>query len=226
MRRHEVSEQRLISAEEICRQTYKEAEKFYKNISSRLPDDVGFQILYGPPYPKAPILFLGYQPGRGCKTPLEERAYGSERRWPPRSEYATECWPLARRLRDMLGTECIERCVGLNAIFIRADSIEIYRRDFDRTLRDEIKAFCLPLVVKMVKAIQPGTIVAIGLETLELFGGGKPCRKGTNGDRVLTRTGTIAGCNALGVLHLSGARISRQDRETIATDIRTFCISN
>lgn len=220
-----MSEQRLISAEEICRQTYKDTKEFYNNISGRLPDDVGFQILYGPPYPKAPILFLGYQPGRGCKTPLEERAYGNEDGWPQRSEYATESWPLARRLRDMIGTECIERCVGLNAIFIRANSIEIYRRDFDRTLRKEIKAFCLPLVVKTMEAIQPGMIVTIGFETLQLFGGGKPCRKSANG-RVLTRTGTIAGREALGVLHLTGAQIARQDRETIATDIRNYCMSH
>jgi hypothetical protein len=58
-------------------------------LSDGRKDDCGFQILYGPPYCQTPILFVGYQPGRGKKSPFQERADGSEERWPQQSEYAS-----------------------------------------------------------------------------------------------------------------------------------------
>src|SRR5208337_1306434 len=167
-----MSKQRENSGEEICRQLYTDTKYFYRKISKGRKDDPGFQILYGPPFFHAPVLFIGYQPGKGCKTALEERAYGAEDRWPPKSEYATECWPLAKRLREMLGKEFIEKCVGTNAIFVRSNNIEDYRKKFDTGLRTDIKEFCLHCVEKMVNAIQPTLIVAIGFATLDLFGGG------------------------------------------------------
>ena len=220
-----MSEQRQTSAEEICQNTYREAKLFYGEISEGRKDDCGFQILYGPPYFQAPFLFLGYQPGRGIKSPAQERIDGSEDRWPSRSEYATEDWALAKCVRKVFDKECdpkcIEICVGLNAIFIRSNSIDEYHRQFDRALRTEIESFCLPRVEQMIDAIQPLGIVAIGFATLDLFGSSVVSRTSEKG-RVLTKTGKIAGRNALGVLHLSGARISKRDRETIAREIRIF----
>ena len=216
-----MSEQCQNSAQEICRQVYKEAKSFYREISEGRKDDCGFQLLYGPPYFQAPILFLGYQPGRGTKSPLQERVDGSEERWPSRSEYVTETWPLAKHLRGLFGEEFIERCVGLNAIFIRSDGIDKYRRQFGRALRAKLEGFCLTRVERIVDAIQPMRIVAIGFATLDLFGRsvvGKASEKG----RVLTKVGKIAGRDVLGVLHLSGAHISKTDRELIAREIRVF----
>lgn len=216
-----MSEQRQTSAEEICQNTYREAKLFYGEISEGRKDDCGFQILYGPPYFQAPFLFLGYQPGRGIKSPAQERIDGSEDRWPSRSEYATEDWPLARCLRNLFGQEFIERCVGLNAIFIRSNNIDEYQRQFDCALRTRIESFCLSRVEQMVDAIQPLGIVAIGFASLDLFGSSIENKVSEKG-RVLTKLGKIAGRNALGVLHLTGAYISKQDRETIASEIRIF----
>ena len=214
-----MSKQRENSGEEICRQLYTDTKYFYRKISKGRKDDPGFQILYGPPFFHAPVLFIGYQPGKGCKTALEERAYGAEDRWPPKSEYATECWPLAKRLREMLGKEFIEKCVGTNAIFVRANSIADYE-NVSRGLRTEIEEFCRTQIKEMVGAIEPKLIVAIGFATLDLFGGGGAGGTGDRG-RVLTKTGKIFGRDALGVLHLSGALISKRDREIIACHIRS-----
>jgi uracil-DNA glycosylase len=71
----------------------------------------------------------------------------------------------------------------------------------------------------MVKAIQPKLIVAIGFAALDFFGGGVEAATSAKG-RVLTKVGKIAGRDAVGVLHLSGAYISTLDRETIAHHIR------
>jgi hypothetical protein len=209
------------SSEKICRQIYEKTGSFYKEISNDLKDDPGFQILYGPPFFETPVLFLGYQPGKGCKTALEERKYGSERRWPKRTEFATECWPLAVNLRRMFGGEFLERCVGTNAIYIRANSLDDYNKYVDDKLRAKIGEFCFPLVEQMLSAIQPRLVVAIGFATLNLFGGGDADEKSAKSGRVLTRTGQIFGRDALGVLHLTGARISNQDRETISCRIKS-----
>ena len=74
---------------------------------------------------------------------MEESEYGSEDRWPPKSEYATEPWTLAKRLRDMFGKEFIGGCVGLNAIFVRAHSMKNYSEQFDRALRAEIDIWAI-----------------------------------------------------------------------------------
>jgi hypothetical protein len=112
--------------------------------------EAGFQILMGPPHPDAPILFLGYQPGKGCKTALEEREYRSEDRWPQNCEYATEPWSLAKRLQDIFGTERLVGCVGLNAIFVRANSVKTYRETFAPVLRKKIEAFCAERTVEII----------------------------------------------------------------------------
>ncbi len=214
-----MSKQRQNSGEEICRQIYRAAKKFYAEEFKDREDDPGFQILYGPPFFHTPVLFLGYQPGKGRRSALEEREYGSEDRWPSKSEYLTECWTLAKRLREMFGEEFIERCVGLNAIFVRAHSMKNYR-ELDLALRSQIEEFCLPRVEEIVNAIQPKLIVAIGFATLDLLGVDDVGIPKTNQKgRVLTKRGKIYGRDALGVLHLSGAWISKQDRETIARHI-------
>jgi hypothetical protein len=218
--RRGMNEKRQTSVNSDCLQIYEETKKFYsENVQPVM--DVGFQILYGPPHFQAPVLFLGYQPGRGKKSVLEERDHGSEDRWPPQSEYVTEEYALAKRLQMIFKNdpEFLEKCVGMNAIFVRSNSIKLYRKNFpDHLLRKRIKEFCLQRVKKIVEAIEPVLIIAIGLETLDLFDGGEKGKRGEKG-RVLTKEGKICGCNALGVLHLC-TRISTNDRITIADEIR------
>lgn len=213
-------------ADDVCRRIYGETKKFYHELQQDLKGDPGYQILYGPPLFRTPVLFIGYQPGKGTKTPVEEREYGNEDRWPEKSEFVTECWPLAMALRRIFKRDFIETCVGTNAIFVRANDIKTYG-GFDNKLRARIKEFCKLRVEQMVKAIQPKLTVAIGLATLELFGPSEEIlrgdARGTDGKgRVLVRKGIIAGCKALGVMHLSGARISKQDRDAIYNHLRSI----
>ena len=109
-----------------------ETKAFYGTIADRC-ENQGFQIVYGPPFVEAPVFFIGYQPGPGLKSPEEERRYGSEDGWvsglggPSRCEYATENWALAKNMRLMFPQELLERCVGLNAIFVRSPRSQHYR---------------------------------------------------------------------------------------------------
>jgi hypothetical protein len=193
---------------------YAQTAAFYRPIAAQI-GNLGFQILYGPPFKNPPILFLGYQPGGGEKDRLVELEKGSEERWPPVCEYATEKWRLAQHLQNMFGVPLLRQCVGINAIFMRAPTIEAYEEMSTPDIRQKVQDFCLGKVREVVAATKPRRIVAIGLQTLSLFGKSERDLVNTKG-RTLTRIGDVGGFRALGVLHLSGARISNNDRRAIA----------
>lgn len=206
-------------ADAFCRSVYVAAKNFYETEIKSYWDQ-GFQILYGPPFIQPPILFVGYQPGKGLKKPEEERAYGSEDRWPEVSEYVTERWRLATNLQNMFGPDLLARCVGLNAVFIRANSIREYNAAVSRELRSRAAKFCIDQVSQIVDAIRPKMIVAIGLETLSLFDKGDlKAIRSADGRRVLMKLGKIARREAVATLHLSGVQIAKRHRTEIADNI-------
>jgi hypothetical protein len=204
--------------EALCRRIYIKTKDLYETIPDG-PEKLGFQILYGPPFREAPIVFIGYQPGTGLKSPEEERKYGSEDGWPSVCEFATEEWVLAKKMRGMFRRELLEQCVGVNAIFVRSPSLEHYRKHVTLELRRKIEKFCLVQITEMVETLRPKVVVVIGFETLALFGKSKSILKSEKSQDVLVRTGSVAGREAIGTLHLSGARISTPDRAAIATHI-------
>jgi hypothetical protein len=71
----------------------------------------------------------------------------------------------------------------------------------------------------MVKILRPKMVVVMGFETLALFGKSKSVLKSERSKRVLLRIGSVAGYQAIGTLHLSGAQISTLDRAAVATGI-------
>jgi hypothetical protein len=197
----------MSSAEQVALQVYSEAADFFGKMS--LP--YGYKILYGPPHHRPPVLFMGYQPGGNKPEPYEKD------RWPAVSEYATENWPLGRKMRGLFDQEFLAECSGLNAIFVRAPSADAYRREFKETL-GAIEKFCMDRVHRLVRAMDPQKIVVIGFAALNLFGSSKPILSNSAG-RVLVREGRVAGWPALATLHLSGARISAEDLNSIKTVI-------
>ena len=115
-------------------QVYAEATDFFGRLAS--PPACGFKVLYGPPLYQPPIFFIGYQPGGNAPEEYSDR-------WPPACQYATENWALAVKMRQLFGRELLERCCGVNAIFIRSPSMLDYRRDYSRQVRAEVASFCL-----------------------------------------------------------------------------------
>ncbi|MCJ2067812.1 hypothetical protein MKK75_03145 [Methylobacterium sp. J-030] len=193
----------------ICREIYAETRGFYEAHASALKDAaLGFRILYGPPLAQAPVLFLGYQPGGK----IAEGGVQHET-WPVLSEYATEAWPLAVRLRETLGKEVVERSTGLNAIFFRSKSVADWGR-IERSLRRELEMFSLARAERIVRTLMPRHVVVIGLGTVDHLTAGVAETLGTR--RVLIKRGELWGAPATGIIHLSGARIRREDRERLA----------
>ena len=119
----------------------------------------------------------------------------------------------------MFGKELLEQCVGVNAIFVRSPTSEYYRKNVELKVRREIEKFCLLQITEIVEFLRPKTVVVMGFETLALFGKSKSVLKGERSQRELVRSGSVAGRQAIGTLHLSGAFISALDRAAIASHI-------
>jgi hypothetical protein len=195
---------------------YVETRRFYNEILPRMGHaDCGFKILYGPPTAEPPIMFIGYQPGGDKSHDFE----GDHHQWPAVCEYATADWPLAKALREVFCPEFLRSCVGTNGIFFRAPSADDYRTELDLPLRNDIQRFCRRQVNALIAEMRPRQIVFIGLAAMALFVRGLPERI-SDTSRILVRSGVVAGCPSLGILHLTGCRISADDRVRIRDRLR------
>ena len=205
--------------ESTCRAVYAETAAFHAALLPRLASAArGYEILYGPPLLAPPILFIGTQPG-GTRV-SHHRAHGADLggTWPDGCEYATASWPMAVHLRAMFGAPLLSRCTGTNAVFLRAPDTATWRREVPAPLRREIAAFCRARVERMVRAMRPQRIVAIGFDSLSAFGPAEPALRSPSG-RTLLRTGTVCGRPATATLHLTGAWMTAADRAAMTAGL-------
>ena len=201
--------------ETLCRGIYQETAAQEAIAAARDQHGKGFEILMGPPLASPEIAFIGYQPGEWTMSVSDARAAGYESDWVTDTcQYATADWPLAKRLRRMFTTERLERCVGLNAIFVRAKSVAEYQK-IPRELRKRIRTFCLGKIEQMIHAIRPRKIVVIGFGTMRLLGRSRPSH--TTAGKVLVREGEVFGRKAFSTPHLSAAwGLRNEDLDDIA----------
>jgi hypothetical protein len=206
--------------ENDLRDIYKEAGAFFAQIPRQ--NDYGYKIFNSPPLHKAKVLFIGFQPGGGKESFEYETKRGAHLTWPLESEYATADWHLAVRMREMFQPALdLKNTVGLNAIFLRSPSVTDYYRDVTAKDRREVKEFCIMRVNKIIDLLEPQKIVAIGLDTLKLFGPTVPDLVNSRGN-ASTRLGEVAGREALGMIHLTGAHITREDRSLLAEHVLKY----
>jgi hypothetical protein len=194
------------SVESIAREVYQETKAFYDNRMLQLGDaDYGFKILYAPPKQKAPILFIGYQPGGGAK----DRNDKEHVEWPNQCEYAVKEWKLAKKMQKVWGATQLAHCTGLNTFFFRSPSDRVWK-SVPRPLRKEMEDFCREKVDKLVQALEPRRIVFIGLGNFnQTIKNASDALRGEGNDQLLIRAGYFDDIPAYGVLHLSGARIRK-----------------
>lgn len=178
---------------------------------------VGFEILLTPPRLEPPIMLIGYQLGNGKRDmPIQvARDRGFEKTWPQSNTVVDGSYLLARRLREIFQEkpDLLARSVALNAVFIRHVDVQGYEKAYSRSAREEILRFCLGHVKSIIDALEPARILVIGLGTLSLFDrNGTPAQKSGTTTRIISRSGKVFGRGALAVPHLSGSRITREDR--------------
>jgi hypothetical protein len=200
------------AVEKKCCSIYSDVQEFFKTVK-REPD-FGFKVLNSPPIYRPRFLFIGYQPGGGCEDAINERDRGMERRWPEEPDHAVRSWRLSKIMRELFGLDVIMKSIGMNAIFLRHPTVKKYKKNIERATRHCVANFCREKVLQIIDVTEPQKIVAIGFDTLKLFGPTQPDLKSAKG-RCLTCTGTVGERPALATLHLTGARISLVDRDAI-----------
>lgn len=191
---------------------------------------IGFEILLTPPRPKPPLLLIGYQPGNGKRDmPIQvARDRGFEKTWPQSNTVVDGSYLLARRLREIFQEkpDLLARSVALNAVFIRHVDVQSYEKAYSRSAREEILQFCLGHVKSIIDALEPARILVIGLGTLSLFDrNGTPAQKSSTTARTISKPGKVFGRESLAVPHLSGSRITREDRLEIKNAVLNYCTS-
>ncbi len=195
---------------------YLETEQFYKTKAPQMgPTALGYAILYGPPMLNPEMLFLGFQPGGGLLDAEAGLKNGERHRWPERIHYATETWRLASVMRQIWYISTLDRCTGLNAVFFRAPRIKHWNL-VPAHLRQEMEVFSRKRARLLVEAMAPKRIVVIGLGTFDLLADRPHQLVHQQGQKTLIKQGQIWGVPAIGIIHLSGARIRRDEMDILA----------
>ena len=209
----------------FCRNIYEKTSK-YSPIARMLGNEFGFEILMGPPFIEAPVLFLGYQPGNWGLSIEKARSAGYEKSWvvKGKSQYATASWLLAKKLRKIFekGNKLLlEQSVGLNAIYVRAKNVQEYTKLVSLEDRKLIQEYCFKCNQEIIQLIKPKKIIVIGFGTMDVFGPSTPDLLGHD-NRCLTKLGSICDQEALAIRHLTGARFKTADYDLTVERIKRF----
>ena len=203
----------------VCRQIYEQTHALYERLQPQfMGRGHGIKILGSPPRERPDIMFIGYQPGGNFENDTLERrlAVGENwpEEWPPMVEFAAADWQLAAKMRGLFPIETLLNSVSLNAIFLRFPKAAIYRQTLNQHARRELESFCMASVRKMIGAMSPVRIVAIGFETADLFGAAQPVLFGERGNALAKRL-LIEGVEATAIIHVTGARVSSLDLHSL-----------
>jgi hypothetical protein len=204
---------------EIAAAIYEETGALYEEIAAHLNGAaLGYKVLYGPPMVRPPIFFLGLQVGGVAP---DQR--GNEREtWPPVTEYATAKWRLAQALQEVFGRELLRACTGTNINFFRAPNDKAYREKVAANLRERCEAFSRDRASRLVEAINPYKIVVIGFDVVKKL---KVDRQFVRREEGVQR-GSLWGCPAIAVWHLTGTRMTTEQRLVIRQALREFAGMN
>lgn len=199
------------------RALYAEAGEFFTGIERRLKDAgrpfYGFKLLNAPPVHRPEYFFVGYQPGGGAAAHEHELKLGSHLHWPDAPEFVTAAWDLASRMQFVFGNGVLAGSMGSNVIFLRWPNVRDYRREVPTDIRKVVEDFSRRMLGEIMAAVDPRRVVSIGFDALR----GSPTTPDLRSPigRVLTRRGMLCGREAIGMLHLTGCRISNADRLAI-----------
>jgi hypothetical protein len=209
-----------VEPSEITAAIYAETGALYEDISPQLKNGAvqGYKILYGPLLVEAPLFFLGTQVGGVA---ADQRANERET-WPDVTEYATADWMLARKLREVFEVGFLKRCTGTNINFFRARNAATYKREVPADLRERCEGFSRDCAGRLVKAINPEKIVVIGFDVIKKL---KVDRQFVRMEEGVQR-GNLWGIPAIAVWHLTGTRMTTEQRIVIRRALREFAEMN
>ena len=179
----------------------------------------GVKIFYSPVHSQTDLLILGFQPG-GCGKGKEHSRFERGDFTPPEQHfYITEGWDLAKEMRDLFDghKDVLSNSVASNIVFFRAPNTGEWD-GLDKSRRTSIEDFCLEYIEELVDRVNPEMILTVGLRTFDKVAG----RMGLDKEVVLSRSnGRLLAASdesapkVVGMIHLTGARISTDDKSRL-----------
>jgi hypothetical protein len=208
-----------MSAEEWVWDAQEDVYDYWKSEHSDW--EYGVKMFSSPVRESADILILGYQPGGGVDAfdyyhdTYEEGNFSL----PDKHRYLTADWKLARKMRDLFGenTELLADSVKSNIIYFRAPDIATWER-LEEKRRNEIEQFCFGYVQELVEQVNPSVILAEGISTWDELRSLLSINTGTQikrGNHRLVCVSETDDPKVIGIMHPSGAHISREDWERL-----------
>lgn len=212
---------------EDVRSLYRRTRQIWQEYKGLYPTwECRFSILYGPPVLSPDLLIVGSNPGFD-----PDYLYDAEiKTWPEDNEYTSRRWPLACKLRSTFATaglpDLLEHSVGTNRIFFKSAGLAKNKKnglgwgDNPLQIRRALESFCAKEVDALIVKLQPKKILVLGMAAFDLMASSlfsnTICSKG----RRLFATGTLGDSDIIGIIHPTGAHISKVDWRVITAALR------
>lgn len=216
----------MSDIEAFCSSIYKRTHSKWLEEPEYLKTyDLAYRVLYTPPRELPPLLILALNPGAGGAKQCEP-----ELCWPNENEYLLREYPFSKavyeRFEWMKKLDILTNCVGANINFFRSSCLG-WRFDGlgwannPPEVRRRLEQFCLNEVKSLVREMRPNRILLIGMKAFDLLAAEPSTRYERDNARLCCR-GAVLGFDALGVYHLTGARVSTQDRDRVWTEVKRW----
>ncbi|MEK7563307.1 MAG: hypothetical protein AAB544_02850 [Patescibacteria group bacterium] len=195
--------------------------------------EYGIKVFYTPvTQDNPPLVLISYQPGgdRGYYEREDKNNFEAGNFLPPeKNVYCIVENAMSRHIRALFqcAPNFLDQMVAFPLIFFRAPDVKTWKREMgDR--RKYVENFCFEKVKEILNRLKPKKIVILGIDTYLLM-----VRKsilmdvkdekeilGVKNNRRLAITSMIGKQKIFAMLHPTGARISKEDRDAIQ---REFC---
>jgi len=222
----------------FCKSLYAEVERFGESKRHFLPrtERLKFGIFYSPPQDQPELMIIGANPGFDSDD--DTKTYPDTNLFYDCGDRNKDEWKIAaalgnlfelagekRMLRDSVVTNLLffkSRCLGKHA-----ETGEGWRDNGNAEARREIEHYCEKKVEEIVVQLAPKRILAFGLGTWNKLAEGhaKVLARRTEMRGRLAVTGTVFNRSGFGIVHPTGARMSRGECRKPAPFLREFLVS-
>lgn len=184
----------------------------------------GYSVFYSPVKLNPDLMIIGVNPGGSNEDFNREKALLV----PTEHEYITENYPIAKKTKGLFESigkiKTLDNSIKLNLNFFRSKDMAEWK-ETDSQIRKELESFCRDKVMEIINTLKPRIIIAEGVgETYpklkELLSNPQDEKevKGIN-DRNIYMSCDSDQCKLIGIIHVSGARVSNDELNLIGKSL-------
>ena len=208
-----------------CEVLYSRTRKLWRSLEGQYPTwKCRFSILYGPPTFRPDLLIVGRNPGFNADDLCGEEILT----WPRENEYTNKHWPLARKVRSIFADSdlesLLEHSLGTNQLFFKSKIIGRHENglgwaDNSLDMRRRLEAYCFRELQGLIHNLEPRAILTLGLSVFDDIAEDRLRDvRGAKGRRVAA-IGGVCGTKVIGIIHPTGAQVSKEDWAVVAKEL-------